>query len=198
MAVYRDATRRASAKLVIEDFQRQGTVIARCGERLHELEERQIALTWKVAEMPAPGEIVHLQHWSVGHLHQEDAVARDRPDGTQVSLAGEDVEGVEHQPNGGVVRSAHRLPGIPVVTDVAPPRKSFESNPETSFGGSLTELMQVGGGPLYAAEAVRSHIAADHQEVAPQLLHDIELPLGAREHAVAQAIGHPLKIAERL
>ena len=75
MAVDGDAARRAGPELVVEDLERQQAVEARRLQRLHEVEQGKIALAREVTEMPAPGQLVHVEHRRVGDLHQEDAVA---------------------------------------------------------------------------------------------------------------------------
>src|SRR6185436_15386902 len=49
-----------------------------------------------------------------------------------------------------------------------------------------------------APEAFGRDIRAHQQEIAAQLLHQVELALGAREHALALVGRHALEIAERL
>src|SRR5690606_7574795 len=61
LPVHRDAPGRPAAELVVEDFEREQALVAGGAERLHEVEERQIALPRQVAEMAAPREIIHLE-----------------------------------------------------------------------------------------------------------------------------------------
>ena len=156
MAVDGDAARRAGAELVVEDLQRQRAVVAGRRQRLHEVEDRQVALAREIAEMPAPREVVHLQQRRVGELHQEDAVARDGADGAEIGAARQDVEGVEHQPDRRMVGAAHRLPGVAVVVDVAAPGQRLEGDAQAALGGALAQLAQVGGGAVDAAQASRA------------------------------------------
>ena len=198
MTVHGDTARRARPELIIENLQRQGTVIASRRQGLHEVEERKVALTREVTKMAAPGEIVHLQQGRVRHLHQKDPVTRDGADSAQVCLAGQDMKGIEHQPDRRMIGAAHRFPSITVVIDVAPPCKRLKGDAQAALGGPLPELMQVGGGAINPADAVRRHVAANHQQVASELLHHIELALGARENTRALGIRHSLEVAERL
>ncbi len=122
LAVDGDALGRAGAELVVEDFERQQVVEVGRLQRHHEIDERQFTLSGKVAEVPAQREQIHVEDRRIGDLHQEDAVARDRADRRQVGLAGEDVEGVEHEADRGMRGAAHRLPGIAVIVDVTAPR----------------------------------------------------------------------------
>ena len=64
---------------------------------------------------------------------------------------------------------------------------------QAALGGALAELAQVGGGAVDAAEAIGRDVAADHQQVAAELLHDVELALGAGEGALALRPGMPSK-----
>ena len=100
-------------------------------------------------------------------------------------LRASDVEAVEHQADGRMVGAAHRLPGVAVVVDVAAPGQRLEADAQAALGGPLAELVEVGGGAIDAAEAFGRDVGADHQEVAAELLHHVELALGAREHALA-------------
>ena len=122
-------------------------------------------------------------------LDQEDAVARDGADGGKIGAARQDVEGVEHQADRGMVGAAHRLPGVAVVVDVPAPGQRLEGDPHAAAGGAVTQLAQVGGGAVDAAQAVGRDVGADHQEIAVQLLHDVELALGAGRSARSRKAG---------
>src|SRR5262245_57069430 len=173
MPVNGNATGGARPKLVVEYLQGQGTGIARGGQSLHEVDERQVALTWKVSVMPAPGEIVHLQQWRVRHLHQEDLVAGDGADGAQVRVTHQDVEGVEHHADGWMIGAANRFPRIAVVIDVLSPGQGLERHAQAAFGRPLAEFIEVGGGAIDTAKAIGSNIATNHQQVAAELAHYI-------------------------
>ena len=97
-AVDRGPRRRAGAKLVVEDFQRQRAGVTGRGHRLHEFAHRQIALSGKAAEMPAPREDVQFELRRVGQLHQEDLVGRDRADRTGRQLRRQGVEASRMRP----------------------------------------------------------------------------------------------------
>jgi hypothetical protein len=105
---------------------------------------------------------------------------------------------VEHEADRGMVGAAHRLPGIAVVVDVPAPGQRLEGDPHAAAGGAVTQLTQVGGGAVDAAQAVGRDVGADHQEIAVERLHDVELALGAGQRALAQGRRHALEIAERL
>ena len=198
MAVDGKAARGARTELVVEDLERQRAVITGRRQRLHEIEHRQLALAREVAEVPAPRQIVHLQQRRVGQLHQEDAVAGNGADGAEIGAARQDMEGIEHQSDGGMVGAPHRLPGVAVVVDVAAPGQRLEGDAQAAAGGPLAQLAQVGSGAVDAAQRFGRHVAADHQEIGAELLHDVELALGAIHRALATSGRHALEVAERL
>ena len=109
-----------------------------------------------------------------------------------------DVEGVEHEADGRMVGAPHHLPGVAVVVDVAAPGERLEADAQAALRRALAELAEVGRGAVDAAERLRRDVAADQQEVAAELLHDVELALGAREDLRALRLGHALEVAERL
>ena len=123
---------------------------------------------------------------------------RDRADGAEVGAARQDVEAVEHQPDRRMVGAAHGLPGIAVVVDVAAPGQRLEGDAQAALGGALAQLAQIGGGAVDAAQRFGRDVAADHQQIAAELLHDVELALGAGEGALALGGRHALEVAERL
>ena len=138
--------------------------------------------------MPAPGQVVHLQQGSVGHLHQEDAIARDGADGAEVGFPRENVEAVEHKTDSWVVGAADGFPGIAVVIDVPAPRKRLEGDAQAALGWPVPpSSLQVCSRTIDAAEAVGGDIAADHEQVAAKFFHDVELAFGAGEHALLVA-----------
>ena len=104
----------------------------------------------------------------------------------------------EHQADGRMVGAPHRLPGVAVVVDVAAPGQRLEGDAQAAPGGALAQLAQVGGGAVDAAQRFGRHVAADHQEIGAQLLHDVELALGAIHGALAPSRRHALEVAERL
>ena len=97
-----------------------------------------------------------------------------------------------------MVGAAHDLPGVAVVVDMAPPGQRLEGDAHAALRRALAELVEIGRRPVDAAEACRRDVAADHQEVAAELLHQVELALGAGEHLAALRLGHAFEIAEGL
>ena len=150
-AVDGDRARRAAPELIVEDFQRQGAVIAGGGDGAHEVGDRQVALTGHVAEMAAPVEQVHVDQRRVCELHDEDLVGGDGADRGDVDLAGERVKRVEDQPDIGMVGAAHDLPGVAVVGDVATPGERLVTDAQGTPGGAFAELPEIVGGAVDAA-----------------------------------------------
>ena len=118
--------------------------------------------------------------------------------GGEIGAAGERVEGVEHQPDGGVVGAADHLPGVAVVVDVPAPGERLEADAQAALRRPLAELAKVGRRAVDAAERIRRDVGADEQEVAGELLHHVELALRAREDLGALRLRHALEIAEGL
>ena len=156
MPVDRDRARGARAELVVEDFQRDEAVIAGRLQGRHEVEQRQVALPRQIAEMTAPLQHVHVHPRRIRDLHQENAVARDRTDRLEIGVAGEDVEGVEHQPDRRMIGAAHDLPGVAIVVDVPAPGERLETDAHAALGGAFAKLVEIGGGPVDAAERCRA------------------------------------------
>ena len=77
-----------------------------------------------------------------------------------------------------MVGAPHHLPGVAVIADVAAPGQRLEADAQAALGRPLAKLVEIGRRPVDAAERVGGDIAADHQQVALQLLHQIELALG--------------------
>ena len=148
--------------------------------------------------MTTPRHHVHIEPWRIGQLHQGDSVRWNGTNGTEIDLAGQDVEGVEGEPDRRVIGAPHHFPRVTVVADVPPPGERLESDTNPSGPSPLAELMEVGRGAIDPAQRVGRHVAADHQKVAAQLFHQVELALGPGKRAAALRFGHPLEITKRL
>ena len=198
LAIDRDAARRARAKLVVEDFERQQTAVAGGGHRIHEIDQREIALAGEAAKVPAPRNHIHVEPRRVRKLDQDDLVAGNRADRLEIGLPRKDMEAVERQPDRRVVGAAHHLPGVAVVADVFPPRQRLESDADAALLRPLAKLVKVRRRAVDPAERVRRDIAADHQQVAAKLAHQIELAFGPGKGAAPLRLRHAFEIAERL
>src|SRR5690606_34431922 len=131
-----------------------------------------------------------------GKLHEEDAVARDGADRREVGLAREDMKAVKHDADRRVIGTAHGLPCVAIIVDMAAPGERLEADAKPALGGALPERMQVRSGTLDSAERLRADIGAHHQKVAAKLAHQIELAFGTRQSAFALRLRHALEVAE--
>src|SRR5688500_15715433 len=105
---------------------------------------------------------------------------------------------VEREPDRRVVGAAHHLPRVAVVTDVPSPGEGLEPNPELALVSPFTELMKIRRCTVNPAQRVWCNVAADHQEVAAQLAHEIELAFGPGESTAALWFGHAFEITSWL
>ena len=76
--VDRGAPVRRLAEHVVEDLERERAAVARAQHLLEEGRDVELALAGEVAEVARPLQHVHGEQRRVGHLHEEDALARDR------------------------------------------------------------------------------------------------------------------------
>src|SRR3546814_14439881 len=87
---------------------------------------------------------------SIGELHDEDAVAWNRPDRLDVDSSRQGVEGIENEPDAGMFGAAHDLPGIAVVVDVSPLGKRLVADAHAAPRRAPAQLGRVGGGAVDA------------------------------------------------
>jgi hypothetical protein len=94
-------------------------------------ERRQVerAQAGKQPVVPAPLDDVHLEPWRVGELQVEDLRAGDHPDAGGIVAAGQHVEAVQAQAQGGMVGAAHDPPGVGVRVDPSPPGQRLVGDP---------------------------------------------------------------------
>ena len=97
-----------------------------------------------------------------------------------------------------MIGAADDLPGIAVVVDVPAPGERLVADAQPALCSSFAELVEVGGRAVDPAERDRRDVGADQHQVGAELLHHVELALGAVEGAAALRLGQPLEIAERL
>ncbi|MNE21258.1 hypothetical protein D3C80_1144110 [compost metagenome] len=148
--------------------------------------------------MPAPLQHVHGQQRRVGHLHEEDLVAGNLGDGARVALERQGVEAVEQHAQVGVVGGAHDVPHLLPGVDVATPGQRLVADAQVAGAGALGQQVQVVDEDLPVAQGVGGDVAAHQHQVGAQLLHQVELALGAVEVALQAVAAHALEIAERL
>ncbi len=198
LAVDGDGAGGAGAELVVEDLEGEDAVVAGGADGIEEVGDGEVALSGHGAEVAAPGEQVEGELGGVGELDEEEAVGGDGADRGGVDAAGEGVEAVEDEADGGMVGAADDLPGVAVIVDEAAPGESFVADAQAAAGGARAEGGEIVGGAVDAAEGVGGDVGADEEEVGAELLHEVELALGAVEGAPAQGLGQAFEIAEGL
>src|SRR5215217_7729132 len=102
--------------------------------------------------MPAPGEIVHVELRRIGHLHEKYLVRWNGADRRQIRPARKNMEGIENEADGRMVRAPHDFPGIAIIVDVTPPREGLESHAHAALGGPLAEFVKISRCTLDPAE----------------------------------------------
>ena len=90
------------------------------------------------------------------------------------------------------------LPGLAVALDVAAPGQRLEADAQVPSRRPLGEGVQLRRRALGAGERARRGVRADQQQRRAELLHQVELVLGAVEVLREQLVGHALEVAERL
>jgi len=78
------------------------------------------------------------------------------------------------------------------------PGERLESHPQPARPCALAEFAEIGGRAIDAALRSRRDIAADEEQIGPQLLHQIEFALGADKIPRALRLRHAFEVAERL
>ena len=183
MTVDGDRPGRAAAELVVEDLERQIAVIAGGGHRAHEFEHRKIALARHVAVVAAPIEQVHVDQRRVRQLDDEDLFLGDRADRVDIDLAGQRMEAVEDKADIGVIGAPDDFPGVAMVIDVPAPGERLIADTQAALGSPFAEFMEIRGGTIEPAKGNRRHVGADEHQIGAELLHHVELALGAVEGA---------------
>ncbi len=196
--VARDPSCRTGAEPVVEDLQAPVALVADPPDGVGPVIEGEVALSRHRAEMPAPAEVIHVQHRRVRDLDDEQFLGADVPDAAGRDLAGERMEAVEDEPDAGMVGIADQRPGVAVVVDVAAPGEGFIADPQLACGGALSGLLQVADHPGAVVVRQRRATRADQQQVGPKLCHDVELAFQPVESACALWPGQTLEVAEGL
>jgi hypothetical protein len=190
--------RRRGAEFVVEDLERDRPVVAARQHVAHEACHRERALAREAAEVPAPRQRIEPHQWRIGELGEEDAVARNACDRRIIVVDREGVEAVDHEADRRMVGGLHQLPGTAELVDVAPPRQRLVADAEAASRRTFAERAQVGGRDAVVVDRIGRDVAADQHQVGAELLHHVELRLGAIEvlrHARAR---RRLEVAERL
>ena len=98
----------------------------------------------------------------------------------------------------GMVGAAHDFPGVAMIVDVPAPGERLVADAQTALGRPLAKFAEILGGAVDAAERHRRDVGADQHQIGAELLHDVELALGAIEGAAALRLGQAFEIAKRL
>ena len=104
----------------------------------------------------------------------------------------------EHEPDGRMGCAANHLPGIAVVAHVPAPGQRLVGDAQPAGRRALAELAKIGRRPVDPTQRLLGDVAADQEQIAAELLHDVELALGPGEHLRALRLGHAFEIPERL
>ncbi|MNM69446.1 hypothetical protein D3C81_810420 [compost metagenome] len=148
--------------------------------------------------MPAPLQHVHGQDRRIGHLHKEDLVAGNVTDRPRVALERQGVEAVEDHPQRRMVSLAHEVPDLLVGVDVTPPGQGFVADAHTALAGMFGEQAQVVHQQLLVTQGIGLDIAAHQHQVSAQLLHQVELALGAVDVFLQALAAAAFEVTKRL
>ena len=196
--VDRHARRVGLAEDVVEDLERERSLVAGGEDVAEEAGEVEAALPREAAVVPAPLQDVHDEMRRVRDLEEEDLLARDVADPGGVGAAREDVERVEAGAEVGMVAGLDDPPGVVVVAHVAPPRERLVRDPDAVRGGALGELAQLRRRQRVVVDRVLGDVGADQHRVGAELLHDRELRLRPRQVRLEALRRHRLEVAQRL
>src|SRR5262249_52386069 len=78
------------------------------------------------------------------------------------------------------------------------PCERLKAYADAAFGCMVSKLAQISGGAIDSTDGFWRHIAADQQQVAIKLSHQVEFAFRSGKDPLALDSGHPLEIAERL
>ena len=183
---------------IVEYLERQHAVITRLAERADVFDERQLALPGHAAEMPAPRQRIHGQLRRIGNLHMEKFFAPDRVETVDRDAGRERTEGIEREPDRGVIDLAHDFPGVAVIADVPAPGQRLECHAQSACGSALAELPEIVDDASAIGERSRRDVGAHQHQVRAELLQHVELAFRAIEHARAFGRRHSFEVAEWL
>ncbi len=156
------------------------------------------ALAGKEPVVAAPLQHVHPQPWRVGQLEEEQLLAGDDADAGRVAAPRQDVEAVQAQPERGVVGAAHDPPRVVERVDEPAPGECLVGDPQAPLGGAGGQQVQLLGGEVVVVHGVRRDRRAHQHRVGAELLHHVELVLGAAEVGREHVRRDRLEVAERL
>ncbi len=108
------------------------------------------------------------------------------------------METVENPPQRRMIDLPHQRPDIAPGLHVAAPGQRFVADPQPASAGALGDEGEVAEQRFAVAQRVGLHVAAQQHEFGAELLHQIELALGAIEVALQALARAALEVAERL
>src|SRR5262249_30263549 len=89
-------------------------------------------------------------------------------------------------------------PCIAIIVDMTTPCERLKAYADAAFGCMVSKLAQISGGAIDSTDGFWRHIAADQQQVAIKLSHQVEFAFRSGKDPLALDSGHPLEIAEGL
>jgi hypothetical protein len=147
--------------------------------------------------VPRPLQHVHRQERRVGHLQEEDALARNRGDAGGVVLQRERVETVEDEAQVRMVGSGDDLPRLAVQAHVAAPRQRLVADAQIPLRRALGERVQLRRRATGVVDRQRRGVRADQHQRRAERLHQVELALGPVQALPEGVVGHAFEVAER-
>ena len=94
--------------------------------------------------MPRPIQQIHLDRRRIGKLHKKDLIAGNAANGFRVDLARQGVKAVQDQADMGMIGTAHHLPSVAVIVDMAPPSQRLIAQTQAPCGGHLAQGVEIG------------------------------------------------------
>ena len=196
--VHRRAAVGRFSEQVVEDLQRQRPGVAGAQHLLEEADHVEIALAREHPVVAGPLQHVQRHERRIGHLHEENAVARNASDGRRVVAQREGVEAVQDQAQVRVVGPPDDVPGLAEARGVSAPGQRLIAHAQVAAGGALGQRVQLGGGQVWIVGGVRQGVGAAQHQGRAQFLHQVELALGALQGAGESDVGQAFHVAQGL
>jgi hypothetical protein len=89
-------------------------------------------------------------------------------------------------------------PGVVVLAHVPAPGERLVGDAQAPRGGALGQCVQLLGREIVIGDGLGIHGRAREHRVDAEVLHHVELRLGATQVALQHRVGHGLEVAERL
>ena len=183
---------------VVEHLKRQRAVISGAQHVSDEAGQVERAQAREEPVVAAPLDHVHGQPRRVGQLHVEDLGAGDDPDAGGIVTAGQDVEAVQAQAEGGMAGVPNDAPGVRVGVDEAPPRQRFVGDAQTTSVRPVGQRVQLLRGQVVVVHGVGGDRRGDDDGLDAEPLHEVELVLGPAQVGPEDLGRDRLEVAKRL